>query len=83
MQITDSAPQTARLLDELLDGREVAPAALQAVQRMHRLEGAANLLQERLAAMPAENARSPARREEIVRLLSQVALFRLALKDDK
>ncbi|PHV04778.1 hypothetical protein CSQ96_24385 [Janthinobacterium sp. BJB412] len=83
MQITEAAPQTELLVAELPAGRPLAPAAALAVRRMGELEGAVNLLRDRLAAMPADEACAPQRREEIGRLLSQVALFRLALTDKK
>ncbi|WGG52028.1 hypothetical protein [Rugamonas sp. DEMB1] len=83
MQITEAAPQTELLVAELPAGRPLAPSASLAVRRMGELEGAVNQLRDRLAAMPAGEACAPQRREEIGRLLSQVALFRLALTDKK
>lgn len=81
MQITDPARQTDALAVEVSTGRDVSRAALQAVQRVRDLECAVRKLRKELDGMSAEAARQPARREEIVRLLSEVALFRLALAD--
>jgi len=68
MQTTDAAPQTATLA-----------AAIPAAQRVGELERAVSRLRSDLAAMPPELARSPEQWAQIARLLSEVALFRIAL----
>ena len=68
MQTTDAAPQTATLA-----------AAIPAVQRVSELGRAVERLRRDLEAMPPELARSPEQRARIARLLSEVALFRIAL----
>lgn len=80
MQMIDSAPQTATLVAELLTAQAVPNDVALAVRRVYDFERAVNALQSSLAAMPAA-ARDAGQREEITRLLSEVALFRIALAD--
>jgi hypothetical protein len=72
MQTTDAAPQTAALA-----------VALPAVQRVCELERAVGRLRAELEASPLEVARSPEQWARIARLLSEVALFRIALANKK
>ncbi|NVD71272.1 hypothetical protein D0T25_14305 [Duganella sp. BJB488] len=54
-------------------------AVLPVAQRVSELECAVRRLRRDLEAMPAELARSPEQWAQIARLLSEVALFRMAL----
>jgi hypothetical protein len=67
-QTTDAAPQTATLA-----------AAIPVAQRVGELARAVSRLRSELEAMPPELARSPEQWAQIARLLSEVALFRIAL----
>ncbi|HWW71133.1 MAG TPA: hypothetical protein VN089_14425 [Duganella sp.] len=53
--------------------------ALESVQRVCELEREVAVLRNTLAAMPPSTAQNQEWKDEIARLLSEVALFRLAL----
>jgi hypothetical protein len=71
MQITVAAGQGG--------APESVPVPQDALRRVQALEQAVSRLRRDLAAMPEAAARSPEQRDRIVRLLSEVALFRIAL----
>ncbi len=79
MQTVDRAPQTDALEAEMLGSLLVPQVALRALQGARELESEVTLLRGVLDAMPAAARRDPASKQEIVRLLSKVILFRLAL----
>lgn len=79
MQTVDRAPQTDALEAEMLGSLQVPQVALRALRGARELESEVTLLRGVLDAMPAAARRDPASKEEIVRLLSKVILFRLAL----
>ena len=56
--------------------------AFESVRRVRDLEQQVALLRRTLAAMPADGGRDQAWKDEVVRLLSEVVLFRLALDQE-
>jgi hypothetical protein len=83
MQTVDKATQLTALEAEMLGELQVPQVALRALQGARELECEATLLRSVIDAMPPAVRRDPASKEEIVRLLSKVILFRLALTDSK
>ncbi len=65
-------------------GEQQDPVAIiKALQSARALEGEVSQLRGALNARPAAGPCDPASREEIIRLLSKVILFRLSLADTK
>ena len=82
MQTVDKAPQTNALEAEMLGDLQIPQVALRALAGARELESEVTLLRGVLDAMPVAARRDPASKAEIVRLLSKVILFRLALTGD-
>jgi cytochrome P450 len=79
MPSIDAAPQSDALAAELLTRPELSERAWRAVQGARQLEREVMRLGVALAASSGAGARTPAAQEELVRLLSKVVLFRVAL----
>jgi hypothetical protein len=82
MPSIDAAPQSDALAAELLEHpelSELSEQAWRAVQGARQLEREVMRLGVALAASSDAGARTPAAQEELVRLLSKVVLFRVAL----
>lgn len=77
MQMTEPAAPAEALVAELPDGQAVAEPARRALRRVQDLERAVGALRGSHAA----GSHDPQHRREVVRLLCEVALFRIALAD--
>jgi hypothetical protein len=81
MQITDVAPVSAPLADDASTRPTISASAVLAARRVRALEQAVCDLRASLEGAAGTAMDDTERRAQIVRLLSEVTLFRLALAD--
>jgi hypothetical protein len=74
-------PNGKVLLEDTLGEHQDPQAALKALQGARALQSEVTLLRGTLGPKPAVGGRDLASKEEIIRLLSKVILFRLSLTD--